>query len=115
MATKFYRPRSRAASLGPLDDAGRTSALNRARGIDEPALAAFPGLAEHGTVVFASSRPKGLGDFVSTFATPIARALHLPCVDPETGKLRPESGCGKRREGLNRFGRRVVGIVSFGR
>jgi hypothetical protein len=42
-----------------------------------------------------------LGDVISSVATPIAAALHLPCVDPKTGKLRPESGCAKRRDKLN--------------
>ncbi len=42
-----------------------------------------------------------LGDAISTVATPIARALKMPCVDPETGQLRPESGCAKMRSNLN--------------
>ena len=41
------------------------------------------------------------GDALATFATPIARALHLPCIDPVTQELRPESGCAKRRQMLN--------------
>lgn len=44
-----------------------------------------------------------LGNAISTVATPIARALHLPCIDPETNQLRPESGCAKRRDALNQF------------
>lgn len=46
-------------------------------------------------------RTKGLGDLVSKVATPLARALRLPCIDPETHNLRPESGCAKRRDALN--------------
>lgn len=44
-----------------------------------------------------------LGDAFSAAATPIARVLHLPCVDPSTGQLRPESGCNKSRLFLNDF------------
>ncbi len=42
-----------------------------------------------------------LGDAISTVATPIARALNLPCIDPGTNQLRPESGCAKMRNNLN--------------
>lgn len=42
-----------------------------------------------------------LGDGIATLATPIARSLHLPCIDPETNQLRPESVCNKRRQMLN--------------
>jgi len=42
-----------------------------------------------------------LGDAISTVATPIARALNLPCIDPETNQLRPESRCNKARLALN--------------
>ncbi len=42
-----------------------------------------------------------LGDAISTVATPIARALKLDCIDPETNQLRPESGCAKMRDNLN--------------
>lgn len=65
--------------------------------------------------------PPGLfriGDAVGAVATPVARALHLPCVDPKTGQLRPESPCSKRKARMNDFGarvedgiRKVVGIV----
>ncbi len=41
------------------------------------------------------------GDAIATVATPIARALGLPCIDPETKQLRPESGCAKMRDNLN--------------
>lgn len=44
-----------------------------------------------------------LGDLVSSVATPIARAFDMPCIDPLTNQLRPESGCAKRRDALNRF------------
>ncbi len=42
-----------------------------------------------------------LGDAISTVATPIARALKMDCIDPETQQLRPESGCAKMRNNLN--------------
>jgi hypothetical protein len=48
--------------------------------------------------------PVKLGDTISTIATPIARTLGLPCVDPVTKQLRPESGCAKRRQSINNFG-----------
>lgn len=50
-------------------------------------------------------QPRGLGDLVAAVATPIARALHLDCIDPATQQLRPDSGCAKRRAALNRIGR----------
>lgn len=43
----------------------------------------------------------GLGDLIGKAATPIARALGMPCVDPETRQLRPESPCAKRKAALN--------------
>lgn len=46
---------------------------------------------------------RGLGDIVEAMAKPIARALHLDCVD-KNGNLKAESGCAKRKEMLNRFG-----------
>lgn len=42
-----------------------------------------------------------VGNAIATIATPIARALHLPCIDPETRQLRPESRCNKARLALN--------------
>ena len=42
----------------------------------------------------------GLGDIVERLAKPIAKALHLPCLD-KTGNLRPESGCAKRKKLMN--------------
>jgi hypothetical protein len=48
-------------------------------------------------------RHMGLGDLVASVATPIARALGLPCIDPATQQLRPESGCAKRKAALNRL------------
>jgi hypothetical protein len=44
-----------------------------------------------------------VGDTISLIATPIAKALKLPCIDPKTGKLKLESGCAKRRDALNRW------------
>jgi hypothetical protein len=45
----------------------------------------------------------GLGDLVSKIATPIARALNLDCIDPETNNLKPDSGCAQRRDALNKW------------
>jgi hypothetical protein len=45
--------------------------------------------------------PVGLGDKIASIATPIARALKMPCIDPKTGKLRPTSGCAKMKARLN--------------
>jgi|SRR5882724_11610538 len=44
-----------------------------------------------------------LGDAIASFATPIARGLGLPCIDPATNQLRPESGCAGRQNALNSF------------
>ena len=44
----------------------------------------------------------GLGDLVEKIAKPIAKALHMPCLD-EQHKLRPESPCAKRRDALNKM------------
>ncbi len=41
------------------------------------------------------------GNAIASIATPIARALKLQCIDPETKQLRPESGCAKMRDNLN--------------
>jgi hypothetical protein len=43
----------------------------------------------------------GLGDAVASVATPIARVLHLSCIDPATNQLRPESPCAKRKANWN--------------
>lgn len=50
--------------------------------------------------MFTQTR-KGLGDAVSAIATPIAKALGMDCVNKETGQLRPESKCAKRKAALN--------------
>jgi len=42
-----------------------------------------------------------LGDKIAAIATPIARALKMPCIDPETKTLRPDSGCAKMKARLN--------------
>jgi hypothetical protein len=58
----------------------------------------------YGKCVTAPTTPqpvRGLGDLVHAVAMPIARALHLPCVDPQTKKLRPESPCAARRKKMN--------------
>lgn len=52
----------------------------------------------------AGAEPKqaGLGDVVERLAKPVAKALGLGCLDAQ-GKLKPESGCAKRRDALNRM------------
>src|SRR5882724_1473312 len=47
--------------------------------------------------------PIKLGYAIASVATPIARGLGLPCIDPKTNQLRPESGCAGRRNALNDF------------
>jgi hypothetical protein len=47
-----------------------------------------------------------LGDALERIAKPIARVMRLPCLD-QNGKLRPESGCAKRRAALNAIDHRV--------
>lgn len=47
----------------------------------------------------------GLGDIVESIAKPIARFFSMKCLD-EAGNLRPESNCAKRRDRLNRIGRK---------
>lgn len=43
----------------------------------------------------------GLGTVVAAIATPIARALNLPCIDKETRQLKADSPCEKRKQQLN--------------
>lgn len=51
--------------------------------------------------ILARFPPKeGLGDKLERLAKPIAKFLKLPCLD-ERGELKRESGCAKRRDGLN--------------
>jgi hypothetical protein len=45
---------------------------------------------------------EGIGDKIERLVKPIAVALRLPCLDAQ-GRLRPESGCAKRRALLNRL------------
>jgi len=45
---------------------------------------------------------QGLGDRIERLAKPIAKALRLPCLD-KTGNLKPESGCAKRRDAMNKL------------
>ena len=45
-----------------------------------------------------------LGDIASSVFTPIAGALGMGCVDPETGQLIPDSPCDKRRQRWNDWG-----------
>lgn len=44
-----------------------------------------------------------LGNAIANVATPIARTLGLPCIDPATNQLRPESRCNQNRQSLNDF------------
>jgi hypothetical protein len=44
---------------------------------------------------------ENLGDKIASVATPIARALRLPCIDPVTQQLRSDSDCNKMRMNLN--------------
>lgn len=64
--------------------------------------------------ILANKYRRGLGDIISSVATPIAAALHLPCVDPTTKQLRPESPCAKRKAALNRIQLPFVGAESEG-
>jgi len=43
----------------------------------------------------------GLGDIIERAAKPFARAIGSNCLD-ERGALKPDSGCAKRRDALNR-------------
>lgn len=43
----------------------------------------------------------GLGDLIHAVALPIARAIRMACVDPDTKKLRPYSPCAARRKKMN--------------
>ena len=51
-------------------------------------------------------RAVGLGDRVEKAVKPIAKALDLRCLDKE-GNLLPDSRCARRRDWLNRVGRKV--------
>jgi hypothetical protein len=53
--------------------------------------------------LFSVVRRPGLGDAVAAVATPIAKALGLPCVNKATGQLRPDSKCAKRKGALNQL------------
>ena len=44
---------------------------------------------------------RGLGDVIHKVALPIAKAIKADCVDKDTGHLKPESPCQKKREKLN--------------
>ncbi len=45
----------------------------------------------------------GFGDMVASIATPVARILRLPCIDPATNQLRLESPCAKRKAKMNQM------------
>ena len=42
-----------------------------------------------------------LGDAISSVATPIARAIGAPCIDPATKQLLEDSPCNKAKNRLN--------------
>lgn len=44
--------------------------------------------------------PKTVDYLSDNFATPIARTLGLPCVDPATKQLRPDSPCARTKANL---------------
>lgn len=44
---------------------------------------------------------RGIGDLVELAAKPFAKAIGMDCLD-EQGKLKPESGCAKRRDAFNK-------------
>ncbi len=46
----------------------------------------------------------GLGDAIEILAKPLAKLLHLPCLD-KTGTLIAGSDCANRRDALNRLTR----------
>jgi hypothetical protein len=56
------------------------------------------------------SETPGLGDWVERMAKPVAKLLKLPCLD-ENGNLKADSGCAKRRKGLNNVGRTVYRLT----
>lgn len=63
-------------------------------------------------IIHSNGKMRGLGDVVERIAHPIAKALHLPCLDKKTDTLRPESTCAKRRDAMNRmvpFGKPTAG------
>ena len=43
-----------------------------------------------------------IGSLIERMAKPIAKAMKLSCID-ERGELKPESGCAKRRNALNKI------------
>ena len=45
---------------------------------------------------------KGLGDVIAKVATPVARVLKMNCIDPVTKQLKPDSGCSKRKNSINK-------------
>jgi hypothetical protein len=42
-----------------------------------------------------------IGTAISNVATPVARWFNMPCVDPATNQLRPDSTCAKVRDDLD--------------
>jgi hypothetical protein len=80
-------------SQPPGKDTGRRiCALNRFNG--------RPFVGQCNACIKAGANRPLAGDQLEKLFKPIAKALGLPCLDKE-GKLRPESGCAKRRDLLN--------------
>jgi hypothetical protein len=48
-----------------------------------------------------AKRISRLGDKISKIATPVARMMHLDCIDRATGQLKIDSTCAKVRDDLN--------------
>ena len=78
----------------PWKQIAREKALARAKSLAE-AIPPVPPLTSHPGV--------GLGDLVSPTFTKIARHLKLPCIDPATQELKPESNCQKRKQKMNKI------------
>jgi len=62
----------------------------------------IPGLFVPKSQDLSEARRLRLGDLVEKMAKPIAKALRLDCIDKD-GSLKPDSGCAKRRDALNRL------------
>jgi len=48
----------------------------------------------------------GLGDIIEKVAKPFAKAMKLDCLDANND-LKPQSPCARRRDALNRIGRKL--------
>lgn len=50
-----------------------------------------------------TGRKPGIGDRIEKLVHPVAVAINWPCLDEEKKGLKPESGCAKMRDGLNKL------------